>query len=103
LGTSGEVGSAGTLRREIEKTALGNNAVFPPLLWTGKRRKIAKRPHFTKSDTTGEVIFTTASTLTHQVFNGLPNMNRAHFRLCQQYCLSGEGAEARIRRDGSLR
>jgi len=48
LGAFGEVGSVGTLRRKIEKTALSNNAVFPPLLWTGKRRKIAKRPYFTK-------------------------------------------------------
>jgi hypothetical protein len=30
-------------------------------------------------------MFATASTLTHQVFNGLPNVNRAYFRLRQQY------------------
>jgi hypothetical protein len=35
--------------------------------------------------TDGEVIFATASTLTHQVFDGLPNMNRVCFRLRQQY------------------
>jgi hypothetical protein len=38
-----------------------------------------------KSDTAGEVIFAPASTLTHQVFNGPPNMNRAYFRLRHQY------------------
>jgi hypothetical protein len=32
----------------MERTALSNNAVLPPLLWAGKRRKTAKRPHFTK-------------------------------------------------------
>jgi hypothetical protein len=36
-------------------------------------------------DTADEVIFATASTLTHQVFIGLPSMNRAYFRLRQQY------------------
>jgi hypothetical protein len=36
-------------------------------------------------DTAGEVIFETASTLTHQVFNGLLHMNRAYLRLRQQY------------------
>jgi hypothetical protein len=36
-------------------------------------------------DTAGEVIFATVSTLTHQVFIGLPNMNHAYFRLRQQY------------------
>jgi hypothetical protein len=35
----------------------------------------------TASDTNGEVILAAASTLTHQVFNGPPNMNRAYFRL----------------------
>jgi len=38
----------------------------------------------TASDTNGEVIFAAASTLTHQVFNGSPNMNRAYFRLRHQ-------------------
>jgi hypothetical protein len=38
----------------------------------------------TKSDTDGEVMFTMTSTLTYQVFIGLPNMNRAYFRLRQQ-------------------
>jgi hypothetical protein len=44
-------------------------------------------------DTAGEVIFVTASTPTHQVFNGLPHMNRAYCRLRQQYqsCLSAGG------------
>jgi hypothetical protein len=39
----------------------------------------------TKTNTAGEVIFASASTQTHQVSNGLPTMNRAHFRLRQQY------------------
>jgi hypothetical protein len=30
-------------------------------------------------DTDGEVIFAAAQTLTHPVFTGLPNMNRAYF------------------------
>jgi hypothetical protein len=33
---------------------------------------------FVAFDTNGEVIFAAASTLTHQVFNGMPNMNRAY-------------------------
>jgi hypothetical protein len=36
-------------------------------------------------DTDGEVIFATASTLTPQVFIGLPSVNRAYFRLRHQY------------------
>ena len=32
-------------------------------------------------DPDGEVIFATTSTLTQQVFNGLPSINRAYFRL----------------------
>jgi hypothetical protein len=36
-------------------------------------------------DTGGEVIFATASRPTHLVFNSLPNMNCAYFRLRQQY------------------
>jgi len=35
-------------------------------------------------DTAGEVIFTTASRVKHQVFNGLLLMNGASFRLRQQ-------------------
>jgi hypothetical protein len=38
-------------------------------------------------DTDGEVIFATASRLTHKVFNSLPNINPAYFRLRQQYYL----------------
>jgi hypothetical protein len=38
-------------------------------------------------DTAGEVLFATASTLTHQVFNGVLHMNRVYFRLRQQYHL----------------
>jgi hypothetical protein len=40
---------------------------------------------FRHFDTGGEVIFATASTPTHLVFNSLPNMNCAYFRLRQQY------------------
>jgi hypothetical protein len=36
-------------------------------------------------DTAGEVFFAPASTLTHQVFIGLPNMNRGYFGLRHQY------------------
>jgi membrane glycosyltransferase len=36
-------------------------------------------------DTDGEVICAAASTLTHQVFNGVPHMNRVYFRLRHQY------------------
>jgi hypothetical protein len=36
-------------------------------------------------DTDGEVIFAMASTLTHKIFNGPLNMNRASFRLRHQY------------------
>jgi hypothetical protein len=42
-------------------------------------------PSLTKTDTDGEVIFAAVSTLTHQVFNGLPNMNRTYFGLRHQY------------------
>jgi hypothetical protein len=35
--------------------------------------------------TAGEVIFAAASTPTHQVFNGVANMDRVYFRLRQQY------------------
>jgi len=35
--------------------------------------------------TAGEVMFATASTPTHLVFNGLPHMNRAYFRRRRQY------------------
>src|SRR6266566_6935789 len=43
-------------------------------------------PHrITKRDPAGEVIFAAASTLTHRVFNGLPNMHRVYFRLRHQY------------------
>jgi hypothetical protein len=37
-----------------------------------------------KADPAGEVIVATANTLTHSVFTGLPNMNRAYCRLRQQ-------------------
>src|SRR5215510_6464881 len=40
---------------------------------------------FTKSDTAGEVIFAGSSTLTHRVFEDLPNVNHAYLRLRQQY------------------
>jgi hypothetical protein len=40
---------------------------------------------FTKNDPAGEVIFAAASTLIHQAFNGLLNMNRVFFRLRHQY------------------
>jgi hypothetical protein len=40
---------------------------------------------FRTFDTDGEVFFATASTLTHQVFIGLPNMNRGYFGLRHQY------------------
>jgi hypothetical protein len=36
-------------------------------------------------DTAGEVLFAMASALTHQVFNGLPNVDSAYCRLRQQY------------------
>jgi hypothetical protein len=40
---------------------------------------------FIENDTAGEVIVAGASTQTHRVFNGLPNMHRVYFRLRQQY------------------
>jgi hypothetical protein len=40
---------------------------------------------FVTFDTDGEVIFVAASTPTHRVFNGLPNMHRVYFRLRHQY------------------
>jgi hypothetical protein len=70
---------------EIDSVHIRNDMVFLILSETGKRRKTSKRPCFSKCDTDGEVIFATASTLTHQVFNSLPNINRAYFRLRQQY------------------
>jgi hypothetical protein len=49
------------------------------------RDRLGHHLAFTKSDTDGEVIFAMASTLTHKIFNGPLNMNRASFRLRQQY------------------
>jgi hypothetical protein len=48
LGTFGEVGSMSTSMWEIEKLPHRNDAVFPPLLWTGKWCKTPKPPCFTK-------------------------------------------------------
>jgi hypothetical protein len=39
----------------------------------------------TKSDTNGEIIFVGSSTLTHRVFENLPNLNHAYLRLRHQY------------------
>jgi hypothetical protein len=46
--TFGEVGSMSTAMWEIEKLPLRNDAVFPLLLWTGKRCKTSKPPRITK-------------------------------------------------------
>jgi hypothetical protein len=43
------------------------------------------RPAFTKSDTTGEVSFAGICPLTHPVFRLVPKVNRASYRLRQQY------------------
>jgi hypothetical protein len=48
LASFGEVESAGTSTGEMEKPPLKNNAVFPPLLWTGKWCETSKRPRFTQ-------------------------------------------------------
>ena len=47
--TFGEVERVGTPTRELERYLLSHDAVFPPLLETGKWYKTAKRPRFTKS------------------------------------------------------
>ena len=44
----GEVESVGVVMREMERTPPRNNAVFPPLLGTGRRCKTSKPPRFTK-------------------------------------------------------
>ena len=48
LATFGEVESTGTFTREMGRLPLRNDAVFPPVLWTGKCYETDKRPHFTK-------------------------------------------------------
>jgi hypothetical protein len=44
LARFGDMESAEALTREMERTALSNDAVFPPLLWTGKRHKTPNHP-----------------------------------------------------------
>jgi hypothetical protein len=49
LAIFGEVESAETSTREMKRPPLSNDAVFPPLLWTGKKCKTSKSPRFTKT------------------------------------------------------
>jgi hypothetical protein len=81
-----------------EPALLCSSVLCPPYGGgVGREEKSAKQddnPHahsrpfyLTKSDTAGEVIFAGSSTLTHRVFENLPNVNHAYLRLRQQFAI----------------